>query len=103
MRMPTIPSIKNGHQRWPVSAARTVATIAKIPSTNAYAPKKIAIVIQVTPGHFQARTPKMIAAIPRISHTHQLRVRRCTITRFLSQLLQHVAVLQVDALDQALL
>jgi hypothetical protein len=47
--------------------------IEKIPSTIAYAPKKTTSTSSVMPGQISARIPKMIAAMPRTSTTHQVR------------------------------
>ena len=68
---------------------------------SAYAPKKIAIVNLVKPGHSQARTPKMTAAIPRINHVHQLRVRVSTIEKLRMALLNDPAIGQHHALHGA--
>src|SRR5579872_951988 len=72
---PMNPSIASGHQRSCVNAALNAATIAKIPSMNAYTPNTRMSATPVAPGHKNARIPKMHAASPRIKSAHQFRER----------------------------
>src|SRR5579872_2988253 len=95
-----MPSMRNGHQRCCVSAARNVATMANTPSTRAYAPKRIPIATHVAPGHRYAKIPKITAAMPRTSHVHQLRVSEWSIGPLVT-LPENIAVLHSNAFGEA--
>ena len=61
----------------PVKAAISEIT----PSTSAKAPYSSTSVTRVNPGQTKARMPKMIAAIPRSSSSHQHLASACSIGR----------------------
>src|SRR5215207_9603805 len=72
-RTPSTPSAKSSHLRPPEPLMP--ATIAKMPSTTVYAPKKTISTKRVRPGQKSAANPKSTAAIPLKSNAHQLVVR----------------------------
>src|SRR5918997_758493 len=70
-RTPNTPWASNSHHLALCLSALTAATIAKMPSTSAKAPKSRIKAVKVMPGRKNAARPNSMAASPRRASAHQ--------------------------------
>jgi hypothetical protein len=74
--MPAMPTMAS-HQRGIGLPPFTAATIASTPSTSANAPQNSTSVSSTMPGQAKARIPRMMAATPRSTSSHQFLASAC--------------------------